>query len=199
MHHYVWRILGENYSTADAELVLLRRSHRWSKLDLLGLIPYCDFLSGGTGSWGPLRLRAHLQSSYRSGVCSCYYQLRQLRVIARTLNFNAAVSIVHAFVFSRLGYCSSIFAGLLGVRMENLRRVHRAEARLIGGFKKFDHISQYMRDVLHWLPFPQRISYRIASLVWRCLSGGRPPICASCSALSLWMCRPSYTSVLFSR
>src|SRR6218665_4007630 len=28
-----------------------------------------------------------------------------------------------------------------------------------------------MRDVLHWLPFPQRISYRIASLVWGCLSG----------------------------
>src|SRR6218665_2230958 len=61
-----------------------------------------------------------------------------------------------------LDYCSSIFAGLQGVR---------AAARLIGGFRKFDHISQYMRDVLHWLPFPQRISYRIAPLVWRCLSG----------------------------
>src|SRR6218665_1621010 len=38
----------------------------------------------------------------------------------------------------------------------------------------FYHISQYMRDVLHWFPFPQRISYRIASLVWRCLSGWAP-------------------------
>src|SRR6218665_47709 len=28
-----------------------------------------------------------------------------------------------------------------------------------------------MQDVLQWLPFQQRISYRIASLVWRCLSG----------------------------
>src|SRR6218665_2431120 len=52
-------------------------------------------------------------------VCrSCYYQLRQLRVIARSLTFNAAVSLVHAFVFSRLDYCSSIFVGLPGVRME---------------------------------------------------------------------------------
>src|SRR6218665_1208500 len=49
-----------------------------------------------------------------------------------------------------------------------------AAARLIGGFRKFDHISHNMRDVLHWLPFPQRISYRIASLVWRCLSGWAP-------------------------
>src|SRR6218665_2290221 len=48
-------------------------------------------------------------------VChSCYYQLCQLRVIARSLTFNAAVSLVHAFVFSRLDYCSSIFAGLPG-------------------------------------------------------------------------------------
>src|SRR6218665_652799 len=95
------------------------------------------------------------------------------------------VSLVHAFVFSRLDYCSSIFVDVLGVRMEKLRRVHRAAARLIGGVKKFDHISHYMRDVLHWPPFLQRISYRIASLVWRCLSGWAPSyICASSAALS---------------
>src|SRR6218665_3655458 len=112
-------------------------------------------------------LDSELTSSHHiDQVCrSCYYQLRQLRVIARSLTFNA-------FVFSRLDYCSSIFAGLTGVWMEKLRRVHRAAAGLIGGFKKFDHISQYMRDVLHWqyIPhifphIPQRISCRIASLV----------------------------------
>src|SRR6218665_2710106 len=58
--------------------------------------------------------------------------------------------------------------------METLRRVHRARLTCIGGLKKFDHISQYMQGVLHWLPFPKRISYRIASLVWRCLSGRAP-------------------------
>src|SRR5688572_4109591 len=31
-----------------------------------------------------------------------------------------------------------------------------------------------MRDVLHWLPVSQRISYRVASLVWRCLLGCAP-------------------------
>src|SRR6218665_1790017 len=58
--------------------------------------------------------------------------------------------------------------------MVKLRRVDPGAARLIGGFRKFDHISHYMRDVLHWLPFLQRISYRIASLVWRCLSSWAP-------------------------
>jgi len=68
-------------------------------------------------------------------------------------------------------------------QMDKLRRVNWAAVRLIGGFKRFDHISQYMQDVWHWLPFPQRISYRITSLVRRCLSG-----CSSSYLREL--CRP---------
>jgi len=59
--------------------------------------------------------------------------------------------------------------------MEKPRRVHRAAARLIGAdSRSLTTYDQYMRDVLRWLLFPQRISYRIASLVWRCLSGRAP-------------------------
>jgi len=32
-----------------------------------------------------------------------------------------------------------------------------------------------MRDVLHWLPYPQRIVYRVAALVRRCMEGLAPP------------------------
>src|SRR6218665_1232841 len=31
-----------------------------------------------------------------------------------------------------------------------------------------------MRDVLHWLPYPQRIVYRVAALVQRCMEGLAP-------------------------
>src|SRR6218665_1254353 len=42
-----------------------------------------------------------------------------------------------------------------------------------------------MRDVLHWFPFPQHISYRIASLVWWCLSGwALSYLCELCRPLS---------------
>src|SRR5688572_2366256 len=44
----------------------------------------------------------------------------------------------------------------------------------IGRIPKFDHISSYMRDILHWLPLRQRIAYRVAALVWRCLLGLAP-------------------------
>ena len=42
----------------------------------------------------------------------CYYQLRQLRVISRSLTPTAASTLVHAFVVSRLDHCSALYDGL---------------------------------------------------------------------------------------
>ena len=82
-----------------------------------------------------------------------------------------ACTLVHAFVANRLDYCSSLYAGLPACRLGCLDRVLRSAACLIGAIPKFGHVSEYMLDVLRWLPAEQRISYRIASLVWRCLLG----------------------------
>ena len=45
---------------------------------------------------------------------------------------------------------------------------------MIGGVPRFGHITDYMRDVLHWLPVQQRIFYRIPSIVWHCVLGNAP-------------------------
>ena len=62
----------------------------------------------------------------------------------------------------------------------------RAAARLIGGIPKSGHVSDYLRDVLHWLPLPQRISFRVSAFVWRSLVGTAPAylqeLCRSISA-----------------
>ena len=74
----------------------------------------------------------------------------------------------------RIDHCSSLLAGLpLGV-LGRLYRVLRSAARLIGRLPKFSPVSAYMRDVLHWLPVCQWISYRIAALVSRCVLGCAP-------------------------
>src|SRR6218665_1821058 len=87
----------------------------------------------------------------------CYYQLRQLRVVSRSLSPAAASTLVHAFVVSRLDYCSAIYEGLPTCRVKCLDRVLRTAARLVGRIPRFGRVSGYMRDVLHWLPYPQRI------------------------------------------
>src|SRR5688572_20475812 len=47
-------------------------------------------------------------------------------------------------------------------------------ARLIGRIPRYGHVSDYRRDVLHWLSVPQRIIYRVSTLVWRCIVGAAP-------------------------
>src|SRR6218665_1963527 len=79
---------------------------------------------------------------------------------------------------------SSLYIGLPATRLNCLNRVLRSAARLIGRVSKFDHISAYLRDVLHWLPLRQRIEFRVAVLVWYSLIGQAPAYLTD-------LCRPS--------
>ena len=42
---------------------------------------------------------------------------------------------------------------------------------MFGGVPKFGHISEFMRDTLHWHLVRQCIHYRLSSIVWRCVLG----------------------------
>src|SRR6218665_3164940 len=95
----------------------------------------------------------------------CYYQLRQLSVISRCLTSTATATLVHAFVTSRLDYCSTLYVGLPAVRLGCLECIIRTAVRLIGGIPRTGHVSAYMLDVLHWLPLQPRIVFRISALV----------------------------------
>src|SRR6218665_2407827 len=75
----------------------------------------------------------------------CFYQLRQLRTVTRSLTQSATSTLVHAFVANRLDYCYSLYAGLPACRLGSLDRVLRSAARLIGGIPKFrseEHTSE---------------------------------------------------------
>jgi len=91
-----------------------------------------------------------------------------------SLSLDAAMVLEHAFVTSRIDHCCSVLAGLLLGLIGRLDRVLQSAARLIGHIPKYISVSAYMCDVLHWLPVSQRILYRIAALVWRCLTSCSP-------------------------
>ena len=52
---------------------------------------------------------------------SCFFQLRQLRTIRRSLSEEATRPLLHAFVVSRLGYCNALFNGLPSKSIGNLQ------------------------------------------------------------------------------
>ena len=103
--------------------------------------------------------------------CSAYYQLRQLRVVRKSLSTKACEALVHAFVSSRLDYCNCLLYGIADKQLDFLQSVLRSAARLVLRKRKFDSISSDMRGKLHWLPVKQRIEYKIC-MQWRQLGGG---------------------------
>jgi len=47
-----------------------------------------------------------------SNICvKCFYWLRQLRRVRRSFDAEAAATLVHAFVMSRVDYCNAVLAG----------------------------------------------------------------------------------------
>jgi len=103
-----------------------------------------------------------------------FYYLRQMRIMRKSLTQDAAETMVHAFVTSRMDYCNSILYGASTVHIQPLQNVFNAAARLILHKGKYDRITAAIRDSLHWLPVQQRIEYKICVLVYKCLHQAAP-------------------------
>ena len=108
----------------------------------------------------------------------CFYQLRQLRTIRRFISVDAAKTLVNSFIASRIDYCNSLFHGATKVLFDKLQSVMNAAARLITGQRRFDNISDTLGDV-HWLRVPQRVAYKVAAILRRCLLGLYPEYLSS--------------------
>src|SRR6218665_2994725 len=64
--------------------------------------------------------------------------------------------------------------------LEGLQSVLNAAARLICNRRKYDHVTPLLRDVLHWLPVPFRIEYKLCLLVFLSLHGAAPEYLRDC-------------------
>ena len=82
--------------------------------------------------------------------------------------------LVSAFIASRVDYCNAILYGVSAKVTRRLQMVLNAAARLVVGTGKYDHIMPALRDVLHWLPVPQRTEFKIAVLAFDCVRGTGP-------------------------
>jgi len=92
----------------------------------------------------------------------CFYHLRQMRIVRKSLIPEAAKTMVHAFITSHIDYCNSVMYGASTVHIRPLQNVGllNAAARLILCKRKYDRITAAIRDALHWLPVQQRIDYK---------------------------------------
>ena len=96
-----------------------------------------------------------------------------MRRIKKYLSKDSLITLVHAFITSRLDYCNGLLFGLSKVQIAKLQRVQNAAARLILGIGKCYHITPTLYE-LHWLPVSLRIDYKISLLTFKCIYGLAP-------------------------
>jgi len=108
---------------------------------------------------------------------SCFYRLRQMRRIRRSLDNQSVTTLVHALVSMRIDYCNSVLAAAPKTTTESdkLQRVLNAAARVASNTCKFDRgLSQLLHDELHRLDVPDHVAFKLIVTVHRCLNGRAP-------------------------
>jgi len=95
-----------------------------------------------------------------------FYHLRQMNAVRKSLTEDAATTMVHAFVTSRVDYCNSVLHHVSMANVQPSQNVLNAAARIILHKRKFDHITTDIQDRLHWLPDQQRTEYKVCVLMY---------------------------------
>ena len=85
-----------------------------------------------------------------------------VRIVCRSLTPDILKTLLNAFVSCRLDYCNSPFAGLPAHDIARLQSVQNAAARPFGGISKSENVQPVLRDVIHWLPVGERITFKVA-------------------------------------
>ena len=191
----------------DSEQVMLQRFSecadsvsRWMSSNRLKLNPSKTELTwfySGRGRIAPVHTVRDLgemldstttMSQHVLHVCqNCYFQLRLICRLGKALSFESKLLLVHALIHSRLDYCNncSVLAGLPWSLVQQLQSVLNSATRLIFGLKCFDSITPALMD-LHWLPYPQHITYKLCMIMFKCLRGSAPAYLAEyCMSTSL--------------
>jgi len=76
------------------------------------------------------------------------------------LTQETVVTVVYAFVTSRIDYCNSLLYDISDYTSNRLQQIQNSAARIVTNTQTNDHITPIFRKQ-HWLPVKQRIHFKI--------------------------------------
>ena len=106
-------------------------------------------------------------------VSSCAASLGQINRIKYILDRQTLITIIKSLIFSKLYYCSSVWANSSKRNLKKVQRVQNFAARIIAGTKKHEHISPVLRE-LNWLPIHLAFQYRDTVMAFKCVKSLAP-------------------------
>ena len=98
-------------------------------------------------------------------VRSCHYNIRQLRTIRSSLTLDPLHDVTYALILSRLDYCNALYLNTPWVLLR-LKMLINTAFRVVSRRSGFDHITDFFKDVLHWLPVTQAVQFMMCTLVY---------------------------------
>ena len=104
----------------------------------------------------------------------CIGSLCQINRVKYLFDRRTLITIINSLVFSKLFYCSSVWANTTKKNIELLQTVQNFAARIVSGTRKFDHVTPILKQ-LQWLPIIKQLAVRDATMVFKCLNGLAPP------------------------
>ena len=155
-------------SLPAADRVELRISHRLPSL-------VCESnrqrSSKVSASHSTAASQAHIRV-IRTAPASCFH-IRALRHVRKSLPDDVAKTVACSIVGSRIDYCNALLVGMSDSNFAKLQRVQNTLARVVLGLRKFEHITPALIE-LHWLPFTQRVTLKLATLTVKTVHSGQP-------------------------
>ena len=113
-----------------------------------------------------LNFRKHISQTCRA----CFYHIRDLRRIRKSLSLDIANQFAVALVRSKLDYCNSLFHNMPEKDIARLQRVQNCLARVVTKAPR----SVPILKRLHWLPVKFRIHFKICAITFRTLKENQP-------------------------
>ena len=111
----------------------------------------------------------HVTTVSKSAFCS----IRNIGRIRKHLTRDAAETVIHAFVTSKIDSSNALLYGITNTQLSRLQGLQNIAARIITYTKRTDHITPVLAD-LHWLPIEQRLKYKICLMVFKIMHDKAP-------------------------
>jgi len=81
-----------------------------------------------------------------TSICrAAYFHLKNIHCLKALLKQEALVTVVLAFVTSRIDYCNSLLYGISNYNIHRLQRIQNSVARIVTNTRKYDHITPILQ------------------------------------------------------
>ena len=123
------------------------------------------FVSADGFDWALLYLSNHISSLLSSSLSS----LCQISTVRHLFSKEVLYIMINSVVFSKLFYCSAVWAGTYKQNIHKLQLMQNFAARILTDTGKYDHITPALK-ALGWLTIEEQLWLRDVTMMYKCVN-----------------------------